>query len=158
MLIVALTPVWVCPQTSNDNEAGPRSELRLSLSNYTRHFKLSDSHKPVIAIGLERRGPDGKLEGVSLFTNSFGQPSAYLYPWGSETWGTGRWAGGFAKWSAGLLYGYKPPFDHKVPLNYHGLSPAAIVGVGAQLSPRAAVQINLLGDAGLMVQVNVRLD
>ncbi|MFM1906353.1 MAG: hypothetical protein RLZZ591_30 [Pseudomonadota bacterium] len=153
-----MNPVWACPQTSNDSEVGSRSELRLSLSNYTRHFKLSDSHKPVIAIGLERRGSDDKLEGLSLFTNSFGQPSAYLYPWGGEVWGTGRWAGGFAKWTAGLLYGYQPPYDHKVPLNYRGLSPAAVVAVGAKLSHRSAVQINLLGDAGLMVQVYVRLD
>lgn len=35
--------------------------------------------------GVEREYPDAKLDGITLFTNSFGQPTVYAYPWGGAS-------------------------------------------------------------------------
>ena len=57
----------------------------------------------------------------------------------------------YAEWTAGLLYGYKGEYKHKVPFNYNGFSPGVTVGIGWRFSPTVAGQVNLLGTAGLML-------
>src|SRR6476469_4846095 len=46
---------------------------------YALHFSGDSNHKPVVLLGLERERPDGIIWGGSVFSNSFGQPSAYVY-------------------------------------------------------------------------------
>ena len=58
----------------------------------------------------------------------------------------------FAQWTVGLLYGYKPPYDHKVPLNHNGFSPGAVVSLGWQFTPTYSAQVNVLGNSALMFQ------
>jgi hypothetical protein len=132
--------------------------LRLQLSPYTLHFDPDPLHKPVRLIGLEREYENGKLDGVAVFSNSFGQDSAFLYPWGGvykEIWGVRDLS---FKWMAGVLYGYKPPFENKVPGNYKGFSPGLIAGVNYQFTPRWSGQLNWLGTAGIMFAVNIELN
>lgn len=59
--------------------------------------------------------------------------------------------------SAGVLYGYKGAYAHKVPLNFHGFSPGAIGSVGWRLTPRWSTQVNLLGTTGLTFQLSCDL-
>jgi hypothetical protein len=68
-----------------------------------------------------------------VFSNSFGQPSAYAFagqryldPFGFENW--------YLQWTAGLLYGYVGEYEDKVPLNYKGFSP------GIRTQPRLPLQ------------------
>ena len=56
--------------------------LSWQFSPYTLHYHPSDDHKNVVMVGVEREHPDAKLDGITLFTNSFGQPTVYVYPWG----------------------------------------------------------------------------
>lgn len=105
-------------------------------------------------LGLERRRADGLLVGGTAFRNSFGQPSSYVYV-GQRF---DRLAGIeplFADVTGGLLYGYKPPYDHKVPLNYRGFSPGLVPSLGWKITPTAAAQLNFLGTAALMFQFSV---
>ena len=157
-LIVAHLVGSAFAQTAFAPDAGTGNLLQLQLSPYTRHNTYDAAHKNVVAVGLEREYPNGKLDGISLFTNSFGQPSTYIYPWG----GVYRSIGGIQrlsfKWTAGLLYGYKEPYERKVPLNYKGFSPGAIVSVAYEFKPGWSGQINVLGTAALMFQLNVPLN
>lgn len=135
------------PQFSGENH------WRLVLSPYTWHQNDSEEHRSVYAIGSERQYLNGWLYGGSYFRNSFGQPSGYLYfgkrydhTWSNQTL--------FLQWSGGLLYGYRGKFEDKVPFNNNGFSPGAVVSLGWQLSRQMSVQLNALGDAGVMFQLS----
>ena len=121
----------------------------------TLHYTYDSAHKPVVMVGLERESPsDGGLDGVALFTNSFGQPTLYMYPWGGVHHGIFGIDKLSFKWTAGVLYGYRDPYEDKVPLNYKGLSPVAIPALAYDFDDRWTGQLNFLGTAALMLQVN----
>ena len=108
-------------------------------------------------MGLEREAADHYLYGLMAFSNSFGQPSAYAY-YGrvfNHVWE--RYDALYLKLTAGLLYGYKAPYDDKVPLNYNGYSPAIIPAVGWRLDKSWSLQVNFLGTAAMMLMVNKKL-
>lgn len=125
---------------------------RLAASPYTLHWRPSDEHTQVYALAAEWQRSDQWLGGASVFRNSFGQPSAYVY--------VGRrypnvWASVpelYLQWSAGLLYGYRGKYEDKVPLNHKGFAPGALASAGWAFDQRHAVMLHLLGDAGVMFQ------
>ncbi len=129
---------------------------RLAVSPYAFHFRYSAEHRAVYAIGLERQRDDQWLAGASYFRNSFGQPSAYAYV-GKRfpaLWGQPQL---FGQASIGLLYGYKGQFQRKVPLNYNGFAPGALLSLGWTIDRHSSVQAHLLGDAGMMFQLSYDL-
>ena len=83
---------------SND-EAG---HWRLVVSPYTHHFRYSPEHRPVWALGVERQLDQKWLLGATYFSNSFGQPSGYLYL-GHRYEALLGVQPLFAQWSAGLM-------------------------------------------------------
>ena len=123
---------------------------------YALHFSGDSNHKPVVLLGLERERPDGIIWGGSVFSNSFGQPSAYVFG-GQRLYGWSRWEPLYAEWSAGLLYGYVVQYKNKVPLNYKGFSPGITAGIGWQFTPTFAGQIHLLGNSGLLFSISADL-
>lgn len=132
---------------------GDGAHWRVAVSPFTQHFRPSEEHQSVVAVALERQRRDGWLFGGSHFSNSFGQPSAYLYlgrrvdlPFGPP--------GLFGQVSGGLLYGYRGRYEDKVPLNRNGFSPGGLVTLGWQFNRRDAAAVHLLGDAGLMLQLS----
>ena len=153
-LIVAHLPVATMAQQSFIADMAKDKVVTWMFSPLTYHFSEDPEHKPVVMVGLEREYPNGKLDGVSFFDNSFGQPTIYLFPWG----GVYKSIGGIEhlsfKWTAGLLYGYRAPYENKVPLNFKGLSPAVIPAIAYEFKPGWSAQVNILGTAGLMFQLN----
>jgi len=123
------------------------------VSPYTLHFRPSEEHKTVWAIGVERQRDDGWLAGATYFRNSFGQPSGYLYV-GQRYRGLFDRPPLYFQWSAGLMYGYKDKYEDKVPLNSNGFAPGAVASLGWQFDRHFSAQLNLLGDAGLMLQLS----
>jgi len=121
---------------------------------YAWHYSGDSEHKPVVLLGLERERPDGIILGASLFSNSFGQPSTYIFG-GQRYYQWSPWDRLYAEWSAGLLYGYVGQYKDKVPLNYKGFSPGLTVGLGWQITPKLAGQVHLLGTAGLLFSIVV---
>ena len=117
------------------------------------HFSPSDEHESVYAIGLEWQRDDRWLWGASYFSNSFGQPSAYVYA-GQRFDRLLDEPVIFAQWTAGMMYGYRGKYQSKVPFNSNGFSPGLIVSLGWALDERASAQFNLLGSAGLMLQLS----
>jgi len=139
---------------SLDMREGDR--LSFMYSPFTHHFYPSDEHRYVWLVGIERERADHRLSGITYFSNSFGQPSTYLYPWGQNYPNVGGVDGLFVKWSAGLLYGYVGAYKDKVPLNLGGFSPAIVPSIGYERAGYST-QLNILGTAGLMWQINLPL-
>lgn len=125
---------------------------------YTHHYHRSTEHKYVWLIGLERERTDSAIAGITFFSNSFGQSSTYIYPWGQvyrELFGHPPL---YAKLSAGLLYGYRIPFEDKVPLNYNGFSPGAVATIGWEFEGRKQVDLNFLGTSAVMLKLTLPLN
>jgi len=125
-------------------------------SPYTVHFFPDAEHKPVVAIGLTRHLQDRWLAGGTVFSNSFGQPSAYVYvgqrylaPFGWEKW--------YLQWTAGLLYGYVGEYKNKVPYDYQGFAPGFVPSIGYQFTEKIYGELDLLGNAALMFNVTFPL-
>ena len=139
-------------QADETPAASEPNHWRLVASPYTHHFRYSAEHRPVWAVGLERQRDDGWLGGATAFSNSFGQPSAYLYL-GHRYENLMGFDPLFAQWSAGLMYGYKGKYQTKVPLNYNGYSPGLLVTAGWRFNAQQSVALHLLGDAAVMLQL-----
>jgi hypothetical protein len=131
---------------------------RVIASPYTVHFHSpnEDEHESVYMLGIERQFKSGWLVGGTYFSNSFGQPSGYFYA-GEKITNFSRFDKLFAYWTAGIIYGYKDPYEDKVPLNYKGFSPGIVLALGWQFTREFSMQANLLGTAGLMVQFSYDL-
>jgi hypothetical protein len=123
---------------------------RVEISPYTYHYSYNVEHRPVRLIGLERETPDRWFVGGAYFSNSFGQDSGYVYMGRSYYNVFESLPRVYLKWSAGLMYGYKDPYEDKVPLNYKGFSPAIVPAVGWRFNGGWNAQVNVLGAAALM--------
>jgi hypothetical protein len=141
----------VCPGIDQPVDASLEDRpFEVFVSPYTHHWTASEEHKPVRAVSVSRLLPNTRFCGFSLFTNSFGQPSAYAY--------TGKyWPNPIASMpnvyvslSGGIMYGYVGRFKNKVPLNVGGFSPVIIPAVGYRLSNRTAIEMQMLGTAAVM--------
>jgi hypothetical protein len=125
---------------------------RTVASPLTLHWRFSAEHRHVYALGMERQSDDRWLLGGSLFRNSFGQPSAYVYLGHRSDKLLGK-PELFFQWSAGMLYGYKGKYKSKVPLNLNGFAPGAVLSLGWQFDRHVSVAAHALGDAGVMFQL-----
>lgn len=149
--LAALAGEHYCPQ-SLAKEGAPEPTFRgeMVFSPYTHHWSQNPDHKDVVLVALHEHLPGGRLCGVSLFSNSFGQPSAYVYV-GQEFDKLFGQPQLYLKVTAGILYGYVGEYKDKVPLNLHGFSPAIIPALGYNLTPRDSLQLQVLGTAGVML-------
>lgn len=124
----------------------------LLFSPYTLHYNPDKDHKPVVMLGLNKALEGRWFAGGVVFSNSFGQPSTYVYagqryvdPFGFENW--------YLQWTAGLLYGYVGEYEDKVPLNYKGFSPGLVPSIGYRFNKYVYGELDFLGAAGLMFTV-----
>ena len=152
LALLTAPAAWASDEGGDGSESLVARQWRMAISPFTRHWRPSEEHKPVWAIGVERQDPNGSLVGGSFFSNSFGQDCSYLY-YGQRY--TGFWGEPklFAQWSAGVIYGYRGKYEDKLPLNHHGFAPGALVSMGWNFDRRSSVAFHLLGDAGVMVQL-----
>ena len=146
-------PAMAQTSTSMGTSAEQGVIWRLGMSPYTYHWSRDPDHRDVYMIGLERQGADKVVWGGSYFRNSFGQPSVYLYG-GQRYDNIFSQNKLFAQWTVGLLYGYKEPYENKVPLNHNGFSPGAVLSLGWQFTPMWSAQVNVLGNSALMFQLS----
>ncbi len=139
-----------CPSfLAVEGGAEPAHRGEFTFSPYTLHWSRNPEHKHVVLLALDETLPGDRFCGISVFSNSFGQPSVYVY--GGQKFNAFLGIPAlFVKLTAGILYGYVPPYEDKVPLNRNGFSPAIIPAIGYQLNAHDSVQIKILGNAGLM--------
>jgi len=156
-LIVAQMATLALAQSGSEMPVSEAPKLQIQISPYSYHFSPSDDHENVYMVGLEREHANGKLDGVVFFSNSFGQPSVFIYPWGGVYHNIFGVKPLSFKWTAGLLYGYVEPYEDKVPFNYNGFSPGIVLALAYEFLPGWSVQLDALGNSGLMLQLNMAL-
>ena len=148
----ALANEWtLCPglgEPAAEGSTAPRYEI--FASPYTHHWSYDEEHEPVYAYSLSRLLPNDRACGFSLFRNSFGQPSAYVYV--GKTW-PGLLPSVpklYVSATAGIIYGYVGKYKDKVPLNFGGFAPVIIPAVGYRFTPKVSFEVQLLGTAAFM--------
>jgi hypothetical protein len=149
-----IAPVASAYDWTDGFDLSTKSGDRWSLiaSPYTYHFRPSDEHKAVWLVGFERERANGSIAGAAFFSNSFGQDSGYVFPWGQMYRGVFDQRQMYAQWTAGMLYGYVGKYQHKVPFNSGGFSPAIIPALGWEFESKQRVQVDLLGLNAIMFQ------
>lgn len=154
-LLIALSSSAACAQESEAQDFSGKPYWEALIGPFAIHWSNSSDHKHVYLLGIERAQADGFIWGLSAFSNSFGQPSAYAY------YGY-RWDNLFgnpkvyAKLSAGIIYGYKGQYEDKVPFNHDGFGLGIIPAIGYRLTSKDALQVGMLGAAGLIFTYNRR--
>ena len=139
-----------CPDSlAVDGGAEPTKKWDLTISPYTHHWTNNPEHKQVILVALDSHVRGGRFCGLALFTNSFGQGSAYAYV-GQQWDGLFGNPKLFTKLSAGFLYGYRGEYKEKIPFNNYGIAPAIIPSLGYAFTPKDSAQVFVLGNAGLL--------
>lgn len=88
-------------------------------------------------------GADRTHFGMSLFDNSYGQFSQSVYAGLEWDWKPALGGDLFLSLSAGLIHGYKEPYEDKIPLNN-------ALGVGVTLVPSIGWQRGKLGFAATL--------
>lgn len=141
----------VCPGIDQPVDASLEARpYEVFVSPYTHHWTPSEEHKPVRAVSVSRLLPNTRFCGLSLFTNSFGQPSAYAFAgkyWPSPI---ASMPNVYVSLSGGIMYGYVGRFKNKVPLNVGGFSPVIVPAVGYRFNARTAIEMQILGTAAVM--------
>ena len=141
-----------CPRALAASDASAPAQDKqweLTLAPYAHHWSYNPEHRPVFLGAMNRYVNGDRFCGLALFRNSFGQPSAYIYV--GQQWN--NLMGNpqlFAKVSAGLIYGYKGKYQHKIPFNDYGIAPAIIPSVGYSFTRDDSLQVMVLGTAGLL--------
>jgi hypothetical protein len=151
-------PAAAAPTDAKSADMKPASPpLTLMVGSYTHHFDPKPTHRKVFLVGLEREHANAKLDGIVLFTNSFGQPSVYVYPWGGvykSIFGVDKLA---FKWTGGIIYGYRGEFKNEVA-NVGGFAPVIIPALSYTFKPGWSAQVNILGKAAAQFQLNMALN
>jgi hypothetical protein len=124
---------------------------RAAVSPFAPHLRYSPEHEDVWALAIERQRADNWMAGASFFSNSFGQPSGYLYL-GRRFPALMGHPQLFGQLSGGLLYGYRGKYQNKVPFNHNGFSPGALASIGWQFNRQASLTVHAVGDAAVMFQ------
>ncbi len=128
----------------------------LETSLYTKHFNSDpnhDDHQNLIL--FEWNITEQWLFGASVFDNSFGQSSQYVY-------------GGYRfrpfetlqplyfKISAGIVHGYSGEYQNKIPLNSSGFAPVIVPSVGYCIN-RFCSELVIFGTAGMLLTFGVTI-
>ena len=122
---------------------------------YVYHWKPDPEHRYAFAFALERNVTRQRFCGLSLFRNSFGQPSAYVYAGRSwdNFWDNPRLS---ARVTVGVIYGYVGEYHGKVPFNWNGFSPTVIPALVYHFNPKDSLDVSMLGTAGFVFGLSHR--
>jgi len=129
----SLPSLWA-PDAWDAPEPWKTDRWYVQTAYYTWHFHYDANHKQSILLDTEYRLNEYWLGGqwivgLTLFTNSFGQFSQYLY-------GALKWRPipddqkFYVNVSAGFLHGYEGEYKNKIPFNSTGTAPAIIPSIG----------------------------
>ena len=126
-------------------------EWSVHFSVYTRHFDPEPDHNnDQNLVALEAAFENDWLAGIAVFDNSFGQDSEFLFV--GKAWPIAASPYWYFKLRAGLLHGYKEPYEDKIPLNGLGVAPAIVPAIGARYR-RVFIEANLAGAAAMTIHV-----
>ncbi|MFL6580633.1 MAG: hypothetical protein ACJ8G2_07820 [Burkholderiales bacterium] len=123
-------------------EEGDRGMVQISPYVYHRVDNTDHNQYPRL-FGLEYESAGHWLLGGVAFRNSYYQDSAFVY--GGKRWFLDSTDQHFyVKLAVGLVYGYKEPYDDRLPVNHDGYGLGIAPTLGYQFK-RANVQFVVLG-------------
>jgi len=147
---VSLPSKWDAP------EPWRTDRFYLETSVVTTHFHSDpnhDNHQNLI-LGEWNITPEW-LVGASVFDNSFGQSSQYVY--GGYRFRPFESAQPlYFKLSAGIVHGYSGQYQNKIPLNSSGFAPVIVPSVGYCIV-RYCSELIIFGTAGALLTVGVTI-
>jgi len=128
----------------------------LETSLWTTHFNSDPAHDNTQNLILgEWNITEQWLVGASIFDNSFGQSSQYVY--GGYRFRPFESAQQlYFKVSVGLVHGYTGEFKNKIPLNNSGIAPVIVPSVGYCIN-RFCSEFVLFGTAGALITLGVTI-
>ena len=150
----ALASAGEQPADATQNEPQQNRWL-IQTSLYTNHFGTDEPKtKHQKLIGIERWSPDNWIIGASAFRNSFDQASQYVYV--GKLWRPlENYPIVHLKLTGGILHGYKPPHEDKIPLNTeNGWAIAVLPSIGLS-GKRFVTDLVIFGTAGALVTIGV---
>ncbi|HKQ25658.1 MAG TPA: hypothetical protein VJT81_14535 [Burkholderiales bacterium] len=133
-----------CVEMAHAGVFSEGDRVMLELGPYVAHWEDNQGHNqwPHL-VGAEWESGSHWLVGGAVFKNSYYQDAAYVY--GGRRWFLERVNPNlYVKLSAGLVYGYKDPYEDQLPINNKGYGLGIVPAVGYQFG-RANAQIVLLG-------------
>ena len=147
---IALAALCTCTWTARADVFTDGDQVMLQIGPYLYHRNKEPYHnnEPML-VGVEWESASRWEIGASYFENSFYQPCIYVNAGKRWFWRSAD-DGLYLKLTAGPLYGYKEPYEDKVPLNNNGLGFAIIPAIGYQYQ-RANAQLVILGTAAVML-------
>jgi len=112
----------------------------VQIGPYVYHFVDNTDHNQWPRLfGLEYESGSHWLVGGVVFRNSYYQDATYIY--GGKRWFVDAPDNHvYLKLTAGPVYGYKPPYDDKLPINHDGFGFGVAPALGYQFK-RASVQL-----------------
>lgn len=130
------------------------SEWSVHFSIYTKHFDPEPDHNnDQNLVGIEALFENDWFVGAAVFDNSYNQDSQFLFV--GKVWPIARSPFWYFKLRAGLLHGYKEPYQDKIPLNGLGIAPAIIPAVGINYR-RVFLEANFAGTAAVTIHAGFR--
>ncbi len=147
---VALATLFICTSTARADVFADGDQVMLQTGPYVVHWSSSTDHNnwPWL-VGVEWESASRWEIGAAYFRNSFDQPSWYIYA-GKRWFLHSENQGLYAKLTGGPLYGYRDPYEDKIPVNHDGLGLVVLPAIGYQYQ-RANAQIVFIGSAGIML-------
>jgi hypothetical protein len=110
------------------------TETQVKTSLYTSHFtdrSKHNNHQHMLDIQIYEQE---HFVGLSLFKNSFHQPTQYLYI-GKRYHPFDGYPSVNAKLTAGIIHGYKGEYKDRIKFNMDGFAPAIIPSIGIEQGP-----------------------
>lgn len=126
-------------------------KVHLQLGGYVHYRSSNDYEGPPLLGNIELNKKSNWLYGLSLFNNSYGDFSQYLYI--GKKWELPQiYQPLQVKLTGGLLHGYTGRWKDKLAFNHNGFAPAIIPSIGLKKG-RWATDLILLGDSGLLFTI-----
>lgn len=137
-----------CSSTVHAGVLEEGDRVMLAFGPYVAHRNNNSDHNqwPRL-LGVEYESAARWLGGAAAFRNSYYQNAAYVYA-GKRWFLSSIDENLYTKFSAGFVYGYKDPYEDRLPVNHNGYGFAIAPALGYQLG-RANAQIVFLGTAAV---------
>jgi len=147
ILLILLLPCQSGWAQDNADDGWALRDWSVHFSIYTKHFDPEPDHNnDQNLIAVEAQFQNDWIAGAAVFDNSFGQDSQFLFV--GKTWPIARSPHWYFKLRAGLLHGYKEPYEDKIPMNGLGIAPAIVPAIGFRYR-WAFLEANIAGAAAV---------
>jgi hypothetical protein len=146
----ALLSLLSCMSMSHADVFGEGDRVMAGVGPYVYHrIDNSDHNQWPRLIGVEYETGSHWLGGAAAFKNSYYQDAAFLYA-GKRWFIPSVDENLYVKLTAGLVYGYRKPYEDKLPVNHDGFGIGIVPALGYQFG-RANVQIQFLGTDAMAI-------